>query len=69
MNDKFFFIKHLFNGDHNNYDKAMQHINFLTSFDLAKTYIQRELAVNNNITNNDEAVDRLLAIVEKKFNS
>ena len=66
LNDKFYFIRELFRGDHNAFDKAIRYINSLTSYDDAKFYVQKELATNYDWKNTD-SVEKLLDVVKVKF--
>ncbi|MBC8173664.1 MAG: hypothetical protein H7X71_07150 [Chitinophagales bacterium] len=67
LNDKFYFIKELFKGDHNAYDKSIRFINNLSTFEDARTYVEKELTAAYNWKSNADSVQRLLEAIKIKF--
>jgi hypothetical protein len=68
LNDKFFFINEFFKGDHNAFDKAMQQVNNLGSYEETLRYIEGDLKIRYG-GSNDESVARLTELVKLKFST
>lgn len=66
LNDRIYFIRELFKGDSHAFDKAIKHINLLTSLSEANQYIEQELKRSFN-WKTDEAAGRFMEAVGNKF--
>ncbi|MBC8045754.1 MAG: hypothetical protein H7Y00_03075 [Fimbriimonadaceae bacterium] len=69
LNDKFFFIRELFKGDHNAFDISIRHINNLTSMDEVKIYIESELSKKYNWQKDSESMERFYEVISEKFSA
>jgi hypothetical protein len=68
LNDKIAFIKHLFDGKNEDYDRVLSQINTSNSFEEASHLIQTIVKPDyNNWEGKEEYEDRLMEIVESKF--
>ncbi len=69
LNDKLAFIKHLFDGKNEDYDRVISQINTVSSFKEARNLIQQMVKPDyNNWNGKDEYEARFIEIVEGKFN-
>lgn len=68
LNDKIAFIKHLFDGNAEDYDRVISQLNTSLSFSDAKRFIQDMVKPDyNSWTDKEEFEERFLQIVESKF--
>ena len=68
LNDKIAFIKHLFDGKSEDYDRVLSQINTSTSLNAAKKFLQEMVKPDyNNWTDKDEFEERFIEIIESKF--
>jgi len=68
LNDKLAFIKHLFNGENEDYDRVISQINTKESFKNAKYFIETMVKPDyNNWVNKEEFETRFMEIIEAKF--
>ncbi|MFB9055120.1 hypothetical protein ACFFU9_00045 [Mariniflexile ostreae] len=68
LNDKIAFIKHLFDGKSEDYDRVLSQINTAESFKYAKHFIQNMVKPDyNNWIGKEELEERFLQIIESKF--
>ena len=68
LNDKIAFIKHLFDGKAEDYDRVVSQLNTSLSFSDAKRFIQDIVKPDyNDWTDKEEFEERFLQIVESKF--
>lgn len=67
LNDKLLFIKDLFNGYSLAYSEAIELLNRYETLDEAKQFLQSNYAVKNNWAATPDTVDKLHAILEKRF--
>ena len=68
LNDKIAFIKHLFNGKSEEYDRVISQLNTTTSFSAAKTFIEDIVKPDyNNWAEKEEFEERFIQIIESKF--
>lgn len=68
LNDRLSFVNHLFEGDTEAYNNFINHINGLNSFNAVKSYVDELL--NSKFSfwkEKEEVMNRLLYIIEKKF--
>ncbi len=69
LNDRLAFIKHLFEGQAEDYTRVLSQINTMSSFEEAEKFIKGKIKPDyNHWTNKEEYSERFLAAVEKKFN-
>lgn len=69
LNDRLAFIKHLFNGNSDDYTHVMSQIAKMKSYSEAETYIKGKIKPKYNYwLKKEEFSDRLMAIIEKSFN-
>ncbi len=68
LNDRIAFVKHLFNGNQEDYNRVVSQINTLPSFAEAKGFIEVMVKSDyNNWEGKDEYEERFLQLVEKRF--
>tara|TARA_R110002049_G_scaffold143633_3_gene305827 strand:- start:1535 stop:2275 length:741 start_codon:yes stop_codon:yes gene_type:complete len=68
LNDKIAFIKHLFGGKNEDYDRVISQLNTSSSFSDAKRFIEDIVKPDyNNWTDKEEFEERFLQIIESKF--
>lgn len=68
LNDKIAFIKHLFDGSREDYERVLSQINTSDSYDEAKNLIQNIVKPDyNNWKNKEVYEERFMEIVESKF--
>lgn len=67
LNDKLLFIKDLFNGYSLAYSEAIELLNRYDDLDAAKEFLQVNYAGKNNWDEKSDTVDKLYAILEKRF--
>ena len=69
LNDRLAFIKHLFEGQAEDYTRVLSQINTMDNFEEAKDFIKGRVKPDYNDWANKEVYsDRFLAIIEKRFN-
>lgn len=67
LNDKLLFIKDLFNGYSLAYTEAIELLNRFDSFEEADAFLQANYAMKNNWHGKPQTVDKLYAILRKKY--
>lgn len=67
LNDKLLFIKDLFNGYTLAYSEAIELLNRYNSFAEADAFLQTNYALKNNWTDKAQTVEKLYAVLRKKF--
>lgn len=68
LNDKLAFIKHLFNGSNEDYDRVLSQLNTSSSYIEAITFINKMVKPDyNNWKDKEEFESRFLEIIEAKF--
>ncbi|WP_308991688.1 hypothetical protein QLS71_007300 [Mariniflexile litorale] len=69
LNDKLAFIKHLFEGKHEDYDRVISQLNTFQSFNNAKQFIIDMVKPDyNNWVGKEEVEERFFQILESRFN-
>ena len=69
LNDKIAFIKHLFNGKSEDYDRVLSQLNTSASLNDAKRFIDNMVKPDyNNWADKEEFEERFMQIIEAKFN-
>jgi len=67
LNDKLLFIKDLFNGYSLAYSEAIELLNRYSTFAEADVFLQTNYALKNNWADKPQTVDKLYAVLRKKF--
>ena len=67
INQRFSFINELFNGENMEYHAAIQHLDTLPDADAAKRYVTEELASQHQWARKEEHVNKLLRLIDRKF--
>lgn len=67
LNDKLLFIKDLFNGYSLAYSEAIELLNRFDNFAEADVFLQTNYAIKNNWVSKPQTVEKLYAILRKKF--
>lgn len=67
LNDKLLFIKDLFNGYSLAYSEAIELLNRYTTFAEADAFLQTNYALKNNWADKPQTVEKLYAVLRKKF--
>lgn len=69
LNDRLAFIKHLFNGNADDYTRVLSQVNSLTSYTEADTFLKTNVIPEYNFwQDKEEYSERFMAILERKFN-
>lgn len=69
LNDKIAFIKHLFNGEAEDYNRVISQLNTITSYDEATLLIENQVKPDYNFwVNKEEYAERFMQIIEAKYN-
>ncbi|MEW4922174.1 hypothetical protein [Algibacter sp. 2305UL17-15] len=69
LNDKIAFIKHLFDGNTSGYDRVISQLNTISSFEDATHFLETIVKPDyNNWEGKEEFEERLIQIIEAKFN-
>jgi len=69
LNDRLAFIKHLFDGGPDDYQRVLSQVNTMESYDEASTFIKGKVKPDYNYwLGKEEYADRFMAIIEKNFN-
>lgn len=69
LNDRLAFVKHLFEGQTEDYTRVLSQINTMESFEEAKRFIQENVKPDYHHWQNKEVYsDRFMYIIEKRFN-
>ncbi len=68
LNDKFIFVRELFGNHFGEYESNLKQLDALYSFELAENYCKEKLWNKFNWTDKTVAVERLMVLLEKRFN-
>ncbi|MCB0456681.1 MAG: hypothetical protein R2776_02215 [Flavobacteriaceae bacterium] len=69
LNDRIAFIKHLFNGNAEDYTRVLSQINTMPSFEKAQEFIKGRVKPDYNYwLHKEEYSERFMTIIEKRFN-
>jgi len=68
LNDKLAFIKHLFEGKAEDYERVISQINTSSSFKEASAFIQEIVKPDYNWTGKETYEERLMELIEGRFN-
>jgi hypothetical protein len=69
LNDRLAFIKHLFNGNIEDYTRVLSQINSMQNFEEANVFITETVIPDyNEWLDKDEFKERFMTLIEKRFN-
>lgn len=69
LNDRIAFVKHLFEGSDEDYNRVLSQISTFSEYDEAQNFIENMVKPDhNNWENKEEYATRFLSLIEKKFN-
>ncbi|HBC02733.1 MAG TPA: hypothetical protein DC015_00695, partial [Aequorivita sp.] len=69
LNDRLAFIKHLFEGQTEDYTRVLSQINTMESFEEAQRFIKGNVKPDyNHWLDKEEYSERFMNIIEKRFN-
>lgn len=69
LNDRIAFIKHLFDGSADDYQRVLSQLNTFENFTEANSFIENQIKPEyNSWEHKEEFAERFLTIVEKRFN-
>ncbi|HZH70389.1 MAG TPA: hypothetical protein VFD80_08070, partial [Flavobacteriaceae bacterium] len=69
LNDRLAFIKHLFDGQIEDYTRVLSQINTLESYEEAQSFLNAQVKPDYNHWENKEVyAERFMNIIEKRFN-
>lgn len=69
LNDRLAFIKHLFEGQAEDYTRVLSQINTMPNYEEAQSFIKGQVKPDYNYwLNKEEYSDRFMNIIEKRFN-
>ena len=69
LNDRLAFVKHLFDGQAEDYTRVLSQINTMENFEEAQNFLKHNVKPDyNNWNNKEEYSERFMAIIEKSFN-
>lgn len=69
LNDRLAYIKHLFDGNTDDYNRVLSQLNTASSFEKAKTFIETMIKPDyNNWEGKEEWENKFLQTIENKFN-
>ena len=68
INQRFSFINELFNGENMQYHAAIQHLDTLPDAETAKQYVTENLAAQYQWVRKEEHINKLLRLIDRKFN-
>jgi hypothetical protein len=67
LNDRIAFVKHLFNGEQEDFNRVVSQLNSYESEKEAKKFIEKVVKPDYNWINHDELENRFLEIIARKF--
>ncbi len=67
LNDRIAFVKHLFDGNQNDFNRVVSQLNTFKTEKEAKKFINKMIKPDYNWTEKEEYETRLLEIIERKF--
>ena|SRR2546428_10831014 len=67
LNEKFAFIKTLFNNDQKIYEQSLDHINTLSTIHEARSYVKNELTSAYQWNKKQEIAEHFLTVLNKRF--
>lgn len=69
LNDRIAFVKHLFGGSNEDFNRVISQLNTINTFAEAKNFVEDLVKPDyNNWKNKEDYAERFMEIVEKKFN-
>ena len=67
LNDRIAFVKHLFNGNQEDFNRVISQLNTIKTEKEAKKFISKMIKPDYNWTEKEEYEERLIKIIERKF--
>lgn len=67
LNDRIAFVKHLFNGDQNDFNRVVSQLNTTKTEKEAKKFITKMVKPDYDWSDKEEYEDRLIEIIERRF--
>ncbi|MDO6674215.1 hypothetical protein Q4517_01460 [Tenacibaculum sp. 1_MG-2023] len=67
LNDRIAFVKHLFNGDQNDFNRVISQLNTIKTEKEAKKFINKMIKPDYDWSEKEEYENRLLEIIERRF--
>ncbi|WP_440120564.1 hypothetical protein [Tenacibaculum sp. Ill] len=67
LNDRIAFVKHLFNGDQNDFNRVVSQLNTIKTEKEAKKFINKMIKPDYDWSEKEEYENRLLEIIERRF--
>lgn len=67
LNDRIAFVKHLFNGEQQDYNRVLSNLNTMANYDEANSFVNQIVRPEYNWEEKDEYVDRLMELIRLKF--
>lgn len=65
--DKFYFIRELFKGNHQEYELALKSLNVLSDYESSKTFVLSQIADKYQLDAQQDSIERLLKILKERF--
>tara|TARA_R110002072_G_scaffold9144_3_gene44922 strand:- start:2651 stop:3283 length:633 start_codon:yes stop_codon:yes gene_type:complete len=67
LNDRIAFVKHLFNGEQQDYNRVLSNLNTMSNFEEADNFINQIIRPEYKWQDKEEYVDRLMELIRLKF--
>ncbi len=67
LNDRIAFVKHLFNGEQQDYNRVLSNLNTMSTFEEADSFINQMIKPEYHWERKQEYIDRLMEIIRLKF--
>lgn len=67
LNDRIAFVKHLFNGEQQDYNRVLSNLNTMANFDEADSFVNQMIRPEYNWEGKEEYIERLMDLVRQKF--
>lgn len=67
LNDRIAFVKHLFNGEIQDYNRVLSNLNTMANYEEADLFVNQMIRPEYNWEGKDEYVDRLMDLIRLKF--
>ena len=67
LNDRIAFVKHLFDGSQEDFNRVLSQLNSFKTEDEAKTFVQEFVKSDYNWSASLEYEERLMDLIERKF--
>lgn len=67
LNDRIAFVKHLFNGEQQDYNRVLSNLNTMSNFQEADSFINEMIKPEYDWDGKEEYLDRLMELIRLKF--